>query len=172
MSIYICLLYTISKLIQNPKNHFISTREYTQTPTSEKKPFSPVWKCRTNISSGLTVQFPYLEKKPPNRVNTEMEGFFPLYNIFEKKKHEHVYPMQSMGWKGWKLKKRAEMKRGPHVLFLLFFLFRTGVFRWILFAVIRSGMYIIFMEFGYILTPWFIEIWLNPKWMLRYRAKM
>lgn len=30
--------------------------------------------------------------------------------------------MQSMRWKGWKLKKRAEMKRGPHVLFLLFFL--------------------------------------------------
>lgn len=29
--------------------------------------------------------------------------------------------MQSMRWKGWKLKKRAEMKRGPHVLFLLFF---------------------------------------------------
>lgn len=30
---------TISKLIQNPKNHFISTREYTQTPTSEKNLF-------------------------------------------------------------------------------------------------------------------------------------
>lgn len=67
----------------------------------------------------LDSAIPLSGEKPPNRVNTKMEGFFPLYNIFEKK---HVYPMQSMRWKGWKLKKRAEMKRGPHVLFLLFFL--------------------------------------------------
>lgn len=66
--------------------------------------------------------------------------------------------MQSMRWKGWKLKKRAEMKRGPHVLFLLYFFCRTGGFSVdIVRCVIRSGMYIIFMEFVYVsLTPWFI----------------
>lgn len=82
--------------------------------------------------------------------------------------------MQSMRWKGWKLKKRAEMKRGPHVLFfVIFFSPNWGFF----FGGYCSLYYevectIIFMESVCILTPWFIEIWLNPKWMLRYRAKM
>lgn len=30
------------------------------------------------------------KKIPPNRVNTEMEGFFPLYNIFENKKKTRI----------------------------------------------------------------------------------
>lgn len=33
----------------------------------------------------LDSAIPLSGEKPPNRVNTEMEGFFPLYNIFEKK---------------------------------------------------------------------------------------
>lgn len=30
----------------------------------------------------LDSAIPLSGEKPPNRVNTEMEGFFPLYNIF------------------------------------------------------------------------------------------
>lgn len=33
----------------------------------------------------LDSAIPLSGEKTPNRVNTEMEGFFPLYNIFEKK---------------------------------------------------------------------------------------
>lgn len=161
--------YTISKLIQNPKNHFISTREYTQTPTSEKKPFSPVWKCRTNISSGLTVQFPYLEKNPRTGWIPKWRAFF-RYIIYLKKKTRISYAEYEV--ERMEIEKESwNEKRSTRFIFVIFF--RTGVFFWwILFVVIRSGMYIIFMEFVCILTPWFIEIWLNPKWMLRYRAKM
>lgn len=135
----------------------------------KKKTFFSSMEMSDKYIIWLDSAIPLSGEKPPNRVNTEIEGFFPLYNIFENRSKKNTYiPCRVWGGKDGNWKRELKWKEVHTFYFCYTFFFfysgRAGVFSVdILYVVIRSGMYIIFMEFVCILTPWFIEIWAKSE---------